>query len=133
MWGYLQYPCQSIVCSDSRRAGEIRKLFNLVHSLRTRGLHRLEREIPDSEVSQIALQLYWYFEYLDDYWKAQDRKTVIRRGKRYRRVRYGDEIRYLNFPIPEGYQAEWEKISSGPCGDCGVISGELHLDRKSVV
>ena len=113
---------------DILRTKGIRKLFERVHSLRSRGLHRLEREIPDSELFRVALELYWFFEYLDDYWEAQDKKTVIRSGKRYRRVRYGNEIRFLNVPVPRGYKAEWEEMIAQPCGDCGVARGELHLD-----
>lgn len=106
---------------------KIRKLFNQVHSLRTRGLHRMEREIPDSELSQIAMQMYVFFEYLDDYFLAQEEKTVKISGKRYRRIRYGNEIRYWGLSREE--KVEWqERVKTQPCGDCGVVRGELHLD-----
>jgi hypothetical protein len=107
--------------SDILRGKEIRKRFNRVHSLRTRGLHRLEKEIPDSEISQIAVQFHIFFEYLEDYWEAQKEKTVVLLGKRYRRIRYGNE------EMPEEVKARWQEIITQPCGDCGVIRGELHL------
>jgi hypothetical protein len=63
--------------------------------LRTGGLHRLEREIPAAELAQIAQNTYAVFEWLNDYREGQDEKTVVLRGKRYRRVRYGQELRRL--------------------------------------
>jgi len=75
--------------NDILRDKEIRKRFNKVHSLRTRGLHRLEREIPDSDISQIAMQFYVFFQYLEDYWEAQQEKTVMLQGRRYRRILSG--------------------------------------------
>lgn len=108
--------------------GEVRKRFNNVHALRTRGLHRLERGISDSEIRQIAQQMYFAFEYVNDYSQAQDKKTVILNGKRYRRIRYGDEIRRWKPPMPDDFKAKWAEISARPCHDCGVRSGELHLD-----
>jgi hypothetical protein len=107
---------------DILRDKEVRKLFNKVHSLRTHGLHRLEREIPEAQLSQIVLHVYFFFEYLDDYWEAQDEKTVKLSGKRYRRIRYGKE------PVTKEFRAEWEEIITRPCHDCFVIRGEFHLD-----
>ena len=107
---------------------EIRKRFNRVHTLRTHGLHRLEREIPDSEISQIALQVYFAFEYVNDYFEAQSKRAVVLSGKRYRRVRFGNEIRHWNPPTPDTFKIRWAEIITRPCHDCGVRLGELHLD-----
>jgi hypothetical protein len=111
---------------DLLRTKESRKLFNHVHSLRTKGLHRLERTIPDSDISEIAQKVYEVFEWFDDYWRAQDEKTVMLSGKRYRRIRYGKE------PIPTDasgdFRTLWAEVIMRPCHDCGVIRGELHLD-----
>jgi hypothetical protein len=108
------------------RTKEVRKLFDKVHSLRTRGLHRLEREIPESQIAKIAQDIYSTFEWIDDYSQAQKGKTVRLSGKTYRRIRYGKE------PLWEGASAEdaamWETQAKRPCHDCGVIEGELHLD-----
>lgn len=116
------------------RDRKVRKLFNRVHDLRTRGLHRMVREIPDQELSEIAQSVYNVFEWLDDYWKAQDEKTVTLRGRRYRRVRYGRELhrrernRRFKKQITAESRAAWIEGDKTPCHDCGVIAGELHLD-----
>ncbi|MGB8260122.1 MAG: hypothetical protein WCE75_07215 [Terracidiphilus sp.] len=108
------------------RTREVRKLFKRVHSLRTRGLHRLERLIPDSEIVEIAQEIYNVFQWLDDYWRAQDEKTVLLSGKKYRRIRYGKEPISKN--APEEYKVMWAQVVTRPCHDCGVIKGEIHLD-----
>jgi hypothetical protein len=111
---------------DILRDKDIRKLFNQIHSLRTRGLHRLEREIPNSHLSQIDLQVGFFFQYLDDYFQAQAEKTVELKGKRYRRIRYGNEIRYWKEHAPK--KVNWDEIFGRPCHDCFIVRGELHLD-----
>ncbi len=119
---------------DILREKEVRKLFNTVHSLRTRGLHRLEKEIPEAELSKIAQSVYNVFAWLDDYLTAQDEKTVMLSGRRYRRVRYGQEMRYWKRSpferelTTKEFQISWREIIKTPCGDCGVVVGELHLD-----
>jgi len=111
---------------DILRTKEVRNLFNKVHSLRTKGLHRLEREIPDQQVADIAQEVYYVFEWFDDYWRAQDEKSVLLSGKKYRRIKYGKE------PIWQGASKEdadlWRTQADRPCHDCGVIEGELHLE-----
>ena len=109
------------------REKEIREVFKLIHALRTRGLHRMEREIPDTQVAPIAYDCYNFFEFVSDYLDAQDEKTVVLRGKRYRRIRYGDGREYWGASAKEvdEYKAS---ANTRPCHDCGVIKGELHLD-----
>lgn len=109
------------------RTREVRKLFNRVHSLRTKGLHRLEREIPDSEMVEIAQEVYYHFQWIDDYWRAQDEKTVRLAGKRYRRIRYGREP-FLK-DAPDDLRATF---AARPCHDCGAVRGEFHLDNCDI-
>ena len=108
------------------RTREVRKLFDKVHSLRTHGLHRLEREIPDSDISKIAQDIYSTFEWIDDYTEAQKNKTVRLSGETYRRIRFGKE------PLWDGATEDeatmWRELARRPCHDCGVIKGEFHLD-----
>jgi hypothetical protein len=111
---------------DVLRTKEVRKLFRRVHSLRTKGLHRLERQIPDSEIAEIAQEVYIVFEWLDDYWRAQDEKTVLLSGKKYRRIRYGKEP--ISRDAPDDFKELWDDLITRPCHDCGVIRGELHLN-----
>jgi hypothetical protein len=99
----------------------VREWFKLVHALRTRGLHRREREIADTQITKIAYDFYNVFEYFSDYFEAQEEKTVILRNKRYRRIRYGDQREWLEF---SGYSVG----NLHPCHDCGVLKGALHLD-----
>lgn len=115
-------------CSQKNvlRTKEVRKLFNRVHSLRTKGLHRLEREIPDAEIAEVAQEAYYAFQWIDDYWRAQDEKTVVLSGKRYRRIRYGKEP--IPSDAPDDYKAVCAELITRPCHDCGAIRGELHLD-----
>jgi hypothetical protein len=108
------------------RDKEVRKRFNQVHSLRTRGLHRLERTIPEAQLSQIALEMYFFIEYLEDYRHAQEEKTVKLLGKRYRRIRYGKEP--IPKDAPDDFTALWQDVITRPCHDCFVIRGEIHLD-----
>src|SRR6202023_3475419 len=94
------------------RTKEVRKLFDKVHSLRTRGLHRLERELPDSDIAKIAQDIYSAFEWIDDYAQAQKERTVRLSGKTYRRIRYGNE------PLWKGATKEepplWKTRGDGP-------------------
>ena len=112
--------------ADILRTKEVRKLFDKVHSLRMRGLHRLEREIPDSEICKIAQDVYSTFEWIDDYSQSQTEKTVVFAGKRYRRIRYGKEP--IQRDAPDDFRTVWAEVITRPCHDCGVIAGELHLD-----
>lgn len=91
---------------------DIRTAFKKNHKNRTLALHRLESIETTNELDLYTLTLYHYFQYLDDYYESQKIKTIVIRGKRYKRVKYGSEI-----TVPD-YM---------PCGDCGVIKEEYHV------
>ncbi|HEV2698578.1 MAG TPA: hypothetical protein VGU90_11345, partial [Terriglobales bacterium] len=110
-------------CGRSRIVWEknVREWFKSVHTLRTRGLHRREREIADTQVAQITYDFYNVFQYFTDYFEAQKEKTVILGCKRYRRIRYGDKREWREL-------TEYRVRDIHPCHDCGVLKGALHLD-----
>jgi hypothetical protein len=86
----------------------------------------LERAIPDSDISEIAQNVYEVFEWLDDSWRAQYEKTVMLSGKKHRRIRYGKEP--IPRDAPDEFKALWGDVITRPCHDCGVIQGEFQLD-----
>lgn len=108
------------------RTKEARKLFDKVHLLRTRGLHRLERELPDTDIARIAQDVYYTFQWIDDYSRAQQEKTILLSGKRYRRIRFGKEPLWVE--ATEEHAAIWQEVIKRPCHDCGIIANELHLE-----
>jgi hypothetical protein len=108
---------------------EIQDVFKRIHHLRTRGLHRLERDITREEVSQLALECYFFFQYFDEFEEAQEEKTILLNGKRYRRIRYGNEkFEDDGLHLDEyGKPMYWSEISRKPCHDCSVLKGSFHL------
>ena len=110
---------------------EIKKAFNEVHNLRTKGLHRQEKNIKKEKVFTLALIIYNYFQYYDEYLESQREKTIKHKGKIYRRIKYGDELwldengnPYLD-DTGKPYD-NYECAGKSPCGDCDVLRGEYH-------
>jgi hypothetical protein len=111
---------------------DIKKAFRDVHHLRTKGLHRLEKEPNKEKVLVLASILYNYFSYYDEYLYSQQEKTVECDGKYYRRIRYGYEkwLDENNQPYLDengNPYNEYEMAGKSPCGDCGVLRGEFHV------
>jgi hypothetical protein len=110
---------------------DTRKAFMRIHELRTRGLHRLEKTLNRSEISTLALGLFFYFQYFDEFMDSQDVKTLLLKGKRYRRIKYGDEElkhSYGGGPSDPEVQARCAEYSHTPCHDCHAIKGQFHAD-----
>ena len=111
-------------------AKETKGLFNKIHSERTQGLHRLKTNLTKEEIYRLAGQTYNYFQYYDEFQDSQKHKTEKLHGKRYRRIKYGDE-KWLD-EHGESYKDEngniynWKEISKKPCHDCGAIQGQYH-------
>jgi hypothetical protein len=103
---------------------EQKKRFNKVHSLRTRGLHRLEKNLSHDDVYTISSEFYFYFQYIDEFLESQKEKTTKLYGKLYRRIKYGKE----------NYIVDGKKIfiADVPCHDCGAVEGQYHCDGCDV-
>ena len=110
---------------------ETRKAFTRVHDLRTRGLHRLEKTLDRSEISMLAIEIHLYFQYFDEFMESQAVKTMMLKGKRYRRLKYGDEeVKYKRRPDLKGAATDREWADSSiPCHDCDAIKGQYHCDH----
>lgn len=123
---------------DNLKAGFIfdpdaENAFNEVHKMRTGILHRLENPKATEELTDISNVLYRYFQYLDDYYASQKEKTIILRGKRYKRIKYGYESNLDEKGNPylddDGKPFDWVKITTeNPCHDCGVKRGMYHVE-----
>jgi hypothetical protein len=108
---------------------DARRLFSRIHELRTRGLHRLERNISETEVSTLALELYFYFQYFDEFQHDQLRKTIVLNGRRYRRIKYGAEAARLSrgkSQMAKIRRDELYAVSDIPCHDCYAVRGQYH-------
>jgi hypothetical protein len=107
--------------------------FKEIHEKRTSTLHRLESLKTTSELELHSMTLFNYFHYLDEYLESQKQKTIVIRGKRFRRIKYGDE-KYLDeegkpYCDENGIPYDWIKMShEKPCDDCGVLKGEFHVE-----
>ena len=107
---------------------EVKDRFNEVHRERTHGLHRLKVNLTKEEISQIAFALYNYFQYFDEFTESQKIKTEKLHGKRYRRIKYGDE----KWDDPSFDPEEWKEITDSPCHDCAAIRGQYHCEGCDV-
>lgn len=127
-------PQFTVLVDQAYRSGlgmisDVKGQFNKIHKMRTDGLHRLGVG-PDKEIiSELAFQIYNYFQYYDGFEDSQKIKTEKLHGKRYRRIKYGDE--------KWDYEREkddptWEEIVQTPCHDCSAIQGQYHCEGCDV-
>ncbi len=112
---------------------EISRTFKKIHKKRTGVLHRLDNPKTTSQLEEYSGILYNYSHYLDEYYDSQKVKTIILRGKRYKRVKYGDEKILDKNGKPycdeKGIPYDMAKIAEEkPCHDCGVLKGEYHVE-----
>jgi len=96
------------------------ELFKKIHYERTKGLHRLKNDFQKDKISNIAVKIYFYFEYFDEFQESQKQKTIKIGDKVFRRIKYGNE--------------EWIdekgkvlKIPKRPCDDCAAAIGQYHV------
>ena len=110
---------------------DIKKTFNKIHSIRTKGLHRLEKELKKEYVLHLASITYNYFQYYDDYLYSQNKKTIKSKGKWYRKIKYGYE-KWLDengqpYVNDKGEPYDSYEQAKTPCHDCGVLRGQIHV------
>jgi len=109
---------------------EYKGIFNNIHKARTEGLHRLNDKLSKNDMSHIAMRLYNYFEYYDEFLDSQSIKTSVINGRKYRRIKYGDEL----WPDINGNQQnnktasyqENSKSTGCHCHNCGAVKGQYH-------
>jgi hypothetical protein len=111
-------------------AEELMDVFNNVHALRTRGLHRLQTKFSKEEMSEVSGRLYNYFQYFDEFDASQRERTEMLHGTRFRRIRYGDEK--WTDENGEPYEDDWSEITANPCHDCAAIRGQFHCSGCDV-
>lgn len=104
---------------------EIKALFNQLHDARTNGLHRRKLSLTHEQISDVAIGLFQYFQYLDDFEQSQTVKIASLRGKRYRRIKYGDE-KWSELESDDG--AIWKPDPEAHCHDCAAIRGQYHCE-----
>lgn len=111
-------------------AEEIKDAFRSVHSERTLRLHRLKTNLTGKGFSDLVFQIYNYFQFFDEFQQSQSVKTEKLHGKRYRRIKYGDEDQLDEKGKPyrdeNGKILDWREISKEPCHDCAAIRGQYH-------
>lgn len=109
---------------------EQRQMFLRVHTLSRAALHRLQSPKVKAELVTLSFSIWSYFSYIDDFDYSQVERAVVLRGKRYRRIRYGDEV--VEPEVEQEVYAKWggwkKFTEKRPCGDCGVCRGQLHVE-----
>jgi len=134
-------PAFGVLTHNAYNAGlgigkDIKKYFNVIHKARTDGLHRLKNDLTHEEISNIATQLYIYFQYFEEFKDSQEEKTDKLHGRRYKRIKYGGEKWFDENGKPycddNGKPFDWKEISKIPCHDCSAIQGQYHCSGCDV-
>jgi hypothetical protein len=112
---------------------EASSTFATIHQMRTGDLHRLSSVKTREDLYTISYSLFRYFSYLDDFEEAQKCKTISWKGKKYRRIKYGDEkaIDEKGNPYLDetGKPIDWAKeTEKRNCHDCEVKKGQYHVE-----
>lgn len=107
-----------------------------IHDERTRGLHRLHTSLTKEQISELSFGLYNYFQFYDEFQESQQIKTERMHGKRYRRIKYGQEAWVDESGKPykdeNGTPYDSLELSKDPCHDCGAIRGQYHCQGCDV-
>ena len=110
---------------------ETKKIFNRIHTLRTKGLHRLEKNLSRDNIPKLAIQIYLYFQYFDEFQESQKDKTIKHEGRKYRRIKYGNEVWLDENGKPyldsSGKPYDSHALAGEyPCHDCYAVRGQYH-------
>ncbi|MDP1852910.1 MAG: hypothetical protein Q8L26_01695 [Candidatus Omnitrophota bacterium] len=112
---------------------ETESSFIKTHDMRTDILHRLGSPKGKDELHEISNNLYRYFQYIDEFEESQKEKTIKIRGKRYKRIKYGNESALDENGKPyldeNGEPIDWDKVTEEhDCHDCCVKKGQYHVE-----
>lgn len=109
---------------------ETKEKFVDIHNERTKGLHRLQVSLTKEQLSDLAFWIYNYFDFFNEFQESQETKTEKLHGKRYRRIRYGNEIWLDSDGEPyrdeDGNPYDHSTFADRPCHDCAAIRGQYH-------
>lgn len=108
---------------------DTKKIFNTVHYKRTKGLHRLSKKFSKEQISELAMKIYGYFQYYEEFQESQKEKTIILNDKRYKRIKYGSELLEGDEQSidVDGTSMRWSELAKlNNCHDCFAVFGQLH-------
>lgn len=114
---------------------DTKKIFNTVHSKRTGGLHRLNTNFSKEKINELAMRIYGYFQYYEEFQESQKEKLITLHGKKYKRIRYGSELlKGVEQPVEvNGVPVWWSEMTkSNHCHDCFAIFDQLHCSGCDV-
>lgn len=115
---------------------EVKEKCVAIHNERTIGLHRLNNVLTKEQISELSFWLYNYFQFFDEFHESQKIKTELLHGKRYHRLKYGEEI-WLDddgqpYKDEGGKPYDHKNLANKPCHDCAAIRGQLHCEGCDV-
>jgi len=96
--------------------------FSKIHEARTHKLHRREDILTGNDLIDVAVNLWRFFDYLDEFEESQKETVEKMHGVVFKRIKFGDEIWEV-----EGKTYDTKDMAKKPCGDCGVVSGQYHV------
>lgn len=125
---------KAIKQGDILITSEMTTPFSTIHNARTLGLHRLQDTLDSTKLSKLGMEIYGYFDYLNDFIYSQQEKTEKLGGKKYKKIRYGYEIyldekgKAMSFTDKDGRAIDYKtNCMNLPCGDCDVKYGQMHV------
>lgn len=106
---------------------DVAEAFNAIHEARTKLLHRRVAALHQADLQAAARRLYMYFEYFDEFIESQAIRMEVLRGRRYLRIKYGEEILDGDGP-PRSRRRSTGELPTRPCHDCFALVGQYHAE-----